>query len=252
MSMRAIAVIAAGGSGERLGAQRPKALVVCAGRPLLAWCLEAAFAADAVAGVVVAAHGDALAEFESVAAPLATAAGKPVQVVPGGASRSHSVRRAVAAAPGLGFGFEAYAVHDAARPLAPPELFDACIADLAHPELAHPDLAQPGSAQPDCVVAAAPVTDTIKVAGADLVVRDTPDRAALWAVQTPQVFLRASLEQALDVDDERLAAATDDASLAEAAGARVRILKWDCPNPKVTTAEDLRAVEAVLVARAVG
>ncbi len=223
--MRAIAVIAAAGSGERLGAQRPKALVVYGGRPLLEWCLEAALAAQSVVAAVVAAQGDELAEFERIATVSGEAAGKPVTVVPGGASRSHSVRLAVRAAPGLGVEYDALAVHDAARPLAPPELFDAAVAALS---------------DADCVAAAAPVVDTIKVAGADGLVRSTPDRATLWAVQTPQVFRRATLERALDVSDDQLAAATDDASLAEAIGADVRLLRWDGPNPKVTVASDLQ------------
>jgi 2-C-methyl-D-erythritol 4-phosphate cytidylyltransferase len=229
--MRAIAVIAAGGSGERLGAQAPKALVVCGGRPLLAWCLDAALAAHGVAGAVVAAHAGALPAFELVAGEAAGRAGKPVVVTPGGPSRSHSVRAAIDAAGQLGVEWDACAVHDAARPLATPALFDACLAGLA---------------DADCVVAAAPVTDTVKVAGPDMVVTETPVRAELWAAQTPQVFTRSCLERALDVDDEHLANATDDASLAEAAGARVKLLQWDGPNHKVTLPGDLDTVGALL------
>ncbi len=233
--MRAIAVIAAGGSGERLGAAAPKALVVCGGRPLLAWCLDAALAAHTVAGAVVAASDGALPAFELIADEAADRAGKPAAVAVGGASRSHSVRAAVDAAGQLGVAWDAYAVHDAARPLATPALFDACLAELV---------------DADCVVAAAPVTDTVKVAGPNMMVTGTPDRSTLWAAQTPQAFTRKCLEQALDVDDERLAQATDDASLAEAAGARVKLLCYDRPNNKVTLPGDLDVVGALLSGKA--
>lgn len=231
--MRAIAVIAAGGSGERLGAETPKALVFCAGRPLLEWSLGNALRAGRVCGAVVAAHGDKLDEFERIAAELSAACGKPVQVVRGGVSRSHSVKAAVGAADTLGIEFDAYAVHDAARPLAASELFDECIDGLT---------------DADCVVAAAPATDTIKVAAADGIVVETPNRATLWAVQTPQVFRRDCLERALNVSDEQLAAASDDAALAEAAGARVRLLHWRAPNPKVTTPADAELAGSLLAA----
>jgi 2-C-methyl-D-erythritol 4-phosphate cytidylyltransferase len=122
-------------------------------------------------------------------------------------------------------------VHDAARPLAPPVLFDELLAAL-------------GDA--DGVVAAAPVVDTVKRAGADLVVRETPDRAALWAVQTPQVFRTAALAAALDADAAALAGASDDAALVERAGGTVRIFPWLAPNPKVTTPHDLAVAERLL------
>src|SRR4051794_6211246 len=117
--------------------------------------------------------------------------------VPGGATRSASVRAALGAAPP---GAEAIVVHDAARPVVDPDLFRRTLAALDHA---------------DAAVAAAPVTDTIKEAGPDHVVARTLDRSRLWAVQTPQAFRREALAAALDVDDATLATATDDASLVE-------------------------------------
>ena len=94
-------------------------------------------------------------------------------------------------------------VHDAARPLVSPALFRATLDALA------------GA---DCAVAAAQVTDTVKEAGPDHRVTATLDRSRLWAIQTPQAFRRDALERALDVADDVLAAATDDAWLVERAG----------------------------------
>ena len=149
--------------------------------------------------------------------------------VRGGATRSASVRAALAAAPAS----ETVVVHDAARPLAEPSLFTRTLAALADAE---------------CAIAAAPVTDTIKEAEGG-VVTATLDRSRLWAVQTPQAFRRAALEHALDVDDAILARATDDAWLIERAGGRVRVVESSPANFKVTTPHDLRVAELLLRSR---
>jgi 2-C-methyl-D-erythritol 4-phosphate cytidylyltransferase len=138
------------------------------------------------------------------------------------------VRNALAAAPASE---DVVLVHDAARALASVELIEACIAGLE------------GF---DAIVAAAPVTDTIKVTDGDGVVSATLDRAALWAVQTPQVFRRPVLERALAQPAEVLAAATDDAGLVETLGGRVGVVPAPRENLKVTTPLDLRVAEALL------
>lgn len=186
-----------------------------AGRPLLEWSLDALCAAPAIRDVVVA-----------VPPGVELAGG-----VPGGASRSASVANALAAADPAE---DVVLVHDAARPLLTPDLVAACLDGLA------------GF---DAVVAAAPVTDTIKEAGADRVVRRTLDRAALWAVQTPQVFRRTALERALAQPPEVLAAATDDAGLVEAQGGRVGVVPAPRENLKVTTPMDLKVAELLLAER---
>jgi 2-C-methyl-D-erythritol 4-phosphate cytidylyltransferase len=102
----------------------------------------------------------------------------------------------------------------------------------------------------DGVIAAAPVTDTIKEAAGGQVVR-TLDRSTLWAVQTPQVFRRAALERALAAPEEMLAVATDDAWLVERAGGSVRIVPSPRENMKITTRADLRVAELALGERGV-
>ncbi len=129
-------------------------------------------------------------------------------------------------------------VHDGARPLVTTVLIDACLAAIAD-----------GA---DAAVAAAPMTDTVKQAapivdGAALPrVERTLDRSRLWAVQTPQVFRRAVLVEALAQPDAVLAAATDDASLVEAAGGDVRIVPAPSTNLKVTVPVDLELAELLL------
>lgn len=237
-----VALIAAGGSGERLGAEGPKALVECAGRSLLAWALDAFAGSESVTRVVVAGRADELERFEDELAP-ARAAGLEVSLCAGGETRSHSVREALRAAiGGDDVPPDIVLVHDAARPLAGTALVDACVAGLAADPEAH------------ALVPAAPVADTIKQAGADGVVTGTLDRSTLWAVQTPQAFRGEVLARVLGlkpdapVADETIAAATDDASLVEAAGGRVVVLPWTDPNPKVTTQADLSLAAGLLSA----
>ena len=207
--MALVGIVPAGGSGERLGADRPKAFVVCAGRPLIDWSLDVL---ESVCDRVV------------VAAPTGWLREGWVE---GGASRSQSVRNALAAAPEA----RTAVVHDAARPFVTRELVEACVGALMGV---------------DGAIAAAPVTDTVKEAYPDGTVMRTLDRSRLWAVQTPQVFRADSLRRALEVDDAALAAATDDAALVEAAGGTVRVVEAPPENFKVTTEADLARAEAAL------
>ena len=208
--MAVVGIVPAAGSGERLGAAGPKAFADCAGRPLVDWSLDVLTeVCDRVVLAVPAGYengGDR---------------------VLGGASRSASVRNALAAAPEA----TVAVVHDAARPLVSRDLVERCIAAL------------PGW---QGAIAAAPVTDTIKEAGARGRVLRTLERSTLWAIQTPQVFEADALRRALDVDDETLAAATDDASLVEAAGGSVRVVEAPPENMKVTRRADLLLAEALL------
>jgi 2-C-methyl-D-erythritol 4-phosphate cytidylyltransferase len=176
-----------------------------------------------------------LAEIEQIVLALPAGASAPAGVlaIEGGRVRSESVRRALSAATPS----ELVLVHDAARPLLQAELASRVIAAL------EADASAAGA------IAAAPVTDTIKRADAQLVVRETLDRSSLWAVQTPQVFRRAALERALAVPSEELARATDDAALVERDGGRIILVSSDPHNIKVTTPLDLRVAELLLAER---
>jgi 2-C-methyl-D-erythritol 4-phosphate cytidylyltransferase len=202
--------VPAAGRGERLGADGPKAFVVCAGRPLIEWSLDVL---RSVCDRVV------------VAAPPGMAYPDSVE---GGPVRSDSVRRALAAAPEATIAV----VHDAARPLLTRELVERCIAGLDGM---------------DGAIAASRVVDTVKQVDSDLRVTGTLDRSSLWAIQTPQVFNAAVLRDALDVPMDALKAATDDAALVEAAGGTVRVIEAAPGNFKVTGPADLeRAARALL------
>ena len=217
-----IALILAAGSGERFGAGAPKAFVELAGRPLVQWSVDALSQVQEIEQIVVA-------------MPSGLAAPAGVSAVEGGSVRSESVRLALAAAGG-GRDQDLVLVHDAARPLLTTELAAATIRALEADESI------------DAAIAAVPMTDTVKRVR-DGVVSETLERSELWAVQTPQVFRRAALERALDVSDEILAQATDDAWLIERAGGRVGVVKASSENLKITTPLDLALAEMLLASR---
>lgn len=211
----AVALLVAAGRGERLGHHVPKAFVPCAGRPLVAWSLDALHAVDGIDYIVAALP-------PGVEPPHGTIG------VPGGAERSHSVRAALHAAPASDW----VLVHDAARPMLTPQIVRDCLESLVEYDC-------------DAAIAAAPVADTIKEAADGIVLR-TLDRSRLWSVQTPQAFRRDALEHALGLGDAALAAATDDASLIESFGGEVRLVPTSRENFKVTTPEDLHLAELIL------
>jgi 2-C-methyl-D-erythritol 4-phosphate cytidylyltransferase len=220
----AVALIVAAGRGERLGSGRPKALVTLAGRAMLDWSVEALRGVDDVHEIIVALPAGHLA-----AAPAGTTA------VAGGELRSQSVIAALAAA---AQGGDPVIVHDAARPLARPELFADALEALR----------REGA---DAVVCAARATDTIKqVAAGSRRVLATLDREQLWAVQTPQVFRRSVLERLLtQASEEQLRNATDEAMLVEQSGGTVIVVPAPHENLKVTSPVDLRLAELLLSER---
>jgi len=238
----AAALIVAAGSGERLGAGGPKALVPLAGRAMFEYSLQACLAAESIGPVVIAVPPGCVEQFselvEASGAEVApgraggeAAVSRPaVQLTEGGATRSQSV------AAGLELiDTDLVIVHDAARPLVTPGLIDETVSALrAAPEV-------------DAVIAAAPVTDTVKRVSPDGLVGETLDRSTLRSVQTPQAFRREALLAAIAVGD--LESATDDASLIEANGGSVAILDTPSFNIKVTVPEDMAFAEALLADR---
>jgi 2-C-methyl-D-erythritol 4-phosphate cytidylyltransferase len=206
---------------------------------MVEWSIAACRAAASVRSIVVACPPGHVHDL----------AGGDVGVVDGGATRAQSVSNALQAV-----GTELVAIHDAARPLATPELIDGVVAALVD---------DPGA---DGAIAATPVIDTIKRTSPPnnpgcnvfwspgdqktlhpgLQVEETVDRGRLWAAQTPQVFRVEALRAAMAGDPEHLAAATDEATLIETAGGRVLIHPASAENLKVTTSVDLKLAELLL------
>jgi 2-C-methyl-D-erythritol 4-phosphate cytidylyltransferase/2-C-methyl-D-erythritol 2,4-cyclodiphosphate synthase len=216
--MYVTAIIAAGGRGERFGAEQPKQLVFIGGRTMLERSVDAFLTHAAVDEVVVALP----AELAGRPPAYLTQAAKPLRIVAGGARRQDSVAAAFRVVPARS---DVIVVHDAARPFASADLISRTI-DAA---------AQSGAA-----LAAIAARDTVKqVAGS--MVRATLDRRTIYLAQTPQAFRRDILRDALAVTGD----ATDEASLAEQAGHAVRIVEGETTNIKITTPEDLWMAEAI-------
>jgi 2-C-methyl-D-erythritol 4-phosphate cytidylyltransferase len=209
------AVVVAGGSGSRFGSSVPKQFVELGGRPLISWALSAAAATcDGVVAVVPASH-----------VGTGTTRHAAATTVAGGATRSASVRAGLAAVPEDA---EIVVVHDAARPLAGPDLFERVVAAVR----AGADGAVPGVAVPD----------TIKRVDPGGRVVETLDRPPLRAIQTPQAFAAGVLRRA----HAGGADATDDAALVEALGGTVVVVDGDPANLKITGPDDLRRAGALL------
>jgi 2-C-methyl-D-erythritol 4-phosphate cytidylyltransferase len=216
------AIVVAAGSGERLAADRPKAFVRLGGRTMLAWSLSMLDDHELIDGIVMVVPE----EYEERASLLADdlCAMKIAAAVAGGATRPASVAAGVACVPeDAAF----ILVHDAARPLVPPEVVDRVVAALR--------------AGAEGVVPALPLADTVKRVGPDGSVAETLDRGALRAVQTPQGFPAAILREALET---AAGDATDCASMVERLGRSVVCVEGDERAFKITTPADLaRAVQ---------
>ena len=209
------AIIVAAGASRRMGFDKLSYRLPDGRTVLETSC--ALFAAHPAVDELVLVAGGNRPQCEAIAA----ACPKPCTVVQGGATRADSVRSGLAAAKG-----QLVAIHDAARPFASAEIITAALQAAA----------ESGAAAP-----AVPVKDTIKVADQDGKVVVTPDRATLYAVQTPQCFDRALYLQALEaVSGEKASLVTDDCSLFELAGLPVTLTAGDYANLKITTKEDLQ------------
>lgn len=228
-----LAIIVAGGSGERSGLNGGKQLADLGGAPVLARTIESFDRCDAIDEIVVVTHPERVEEYRRLAIdPLASR--KVRAVVPGGETRQRSVEAGIAAAPE---GVDVIAVHDGARPLVTPELIALAVAAL----LEDPEL--------DGIVVGHPAYDTIKVVDQGERVVSTADRSVLWVAQTPQVFRAGVLKRAYASAAAEGYAATDDASLVERMGGSVRMLPGPRDNIKITAPEDLLVVERLFEAR---
>ncbi|MDK2972424.1 MAG: 2-C-methyl-D-erythritol 4-phosphate cytidylyltransferase [Candidatus Sumerlaeota bacterium] len=219
-------VVVAAGNGRRFGAR--KQFVPLAGRPLLAWCLEAFDQlADLGERIVVLPEGaESEPEWLSIAARLH----HPVRVVAGGAERADSVRAGIEA---LGPGCLYAAVHDGARPLVDAAWLLPCVERLA------------SDVTLGAVIVGRSSTDTLKHFDPDSgLITGTADRTRLARAETPQVCRCGALIKALALPgSSRL---TDEGQVLENAGWKTALHLIDARNPKVTLPEDIAIAEALL------
>lgn len=214
----ATAIVAAGGTGVRMGGRVPKQYLPLGGVPLLVHTLRALARAPSVLGIVVAAPGDRV---QSTLAVLRRhRVPKLSGVVAGGAERQESVWLALQAVPP---GSRWIVVHDAARPFIDPALVDRVLA---------------AAARPGAATCGLPVRETVKRVRQSMV-EATLDREGLWLIQTPQAFRRTVLEEAHAKARRDGYSGTDDAVLVERLGGQVAVVPGSPRNLKITTPADL-------------
>ncbi|MDA3023008.1 MAG: 2-C-methyl-D-erythritol 4-phosphate cytidylyltransferase [Actinomycetota bacterium] len=227
---RTAALVPAAGRGERLGPGTPKALRQLAGVPMFVHAVNALTESRAVDLVIVAVPPASVDEVSALLVQQQFSA--DVSVVAGGDTRPESVARALI---GLPADVDVVLVHDAARPLVPPELVSAVVAAVRQGHLA--------------VVPGVAMVDTVKEVDAQSDVTSTPSRATLRAIQTPQGFTREVLQAAhaaLDADETEI---TDDAGMVERMGVVVHVIPGHEEAFKVTRPIDLILAEAILAKR---
>lgn len=215
-------VIVAAGSASRMGGI-DKVMAPLGGEPMIVRTVRAFQNCDAIASIVIVTREDLIRPISGLCRDM----GKVAAVVAGGKTRQESVHLGLNALPK---GTKLAAVHDGARPLISWQVIDRVVRAAN----------TYGAAAP-----AVPVKDTIKVVAGGLV-KETPDRSTLMAVQTPQVFDFDLLRGALRKAEEDGATVTDDCSAVERTGMKIKIVEGDERNLKVTTPMDLKIAELLL------
>jgi len=225
---RHFAIVPAAGTGNRMGADRPKQYLPLLGKPLIHHALAVLCAAPEIDRVfVVLSVGDAeWGRYDW--SPLGP---KLVPLFCGGATRADSVLGGLRAISGEAQQSDWVLVHDAARPCLAPWHIEKLVRELAHDEVGG--------------LLAVPVADTLKRADDHRRVSATVARDSLWQAQTPQMFRYVMLRRALEEADQ----VTDEASAIEAAGLHPRLVEGDATNLKVTFPLDLHLAEWILTNR---
>ena len=219
-------LIPAAGMGKRMLYDRNKLLITLLGQPLLAWTLIAAEQAASISWIGIIGQPEDRSDLDTILGNISLS--KPVQFIQGGKTRQESVYNGLQ---GLPDSAERVLIHDGARCLATPDLFDRCAAAIA---------TCPG------IIAAISVKDTIKIVDNTGIIVDTPDRSNLWAAQTPQGFEVKLLKACHDKGRALGWEVTDDAALFEKCSLPVTIVLGEETNLKITTPVDLAIAEFIL------
>ncbi len=226
MNLQNTVIIVAAGTGKRMGTKISKQFLPICGKEILAWTVDVFEKSDWIQNIVLVASADGL---EDVQALCKKYQWKKVQdVILGGKERQNSVANGLAV---LKADTEMVLIHDGVRPFVTEQM----IADSITAAKIY-----------DGAVIGVPAKDTIKICSADGVAEQTPDRNLLWQIQTPQTFRKDVIQNAYQYAQEQAFLGTDDASVAEFANNRVKVVLGSYRNIKITTKEDLIVAEAFL------
>jgi 2-C-methyl-D-erythritol 4-phosphate cytidylyltransferase len=218
-----VAIVAAAGSGQRLGGRTKKPFVKLSGKPIIIRTLEALSESAAIDDIIVAIESSCLLRFKRLVSGYRSV--RVSAVVAGGKTRAESVGNCLAY---LDDRCEIVLIHDGGRPL----VDGRTVAEAVKAARRY------GA----CAVAV-PESDTVKVVGRDMFIKRTLDRNLIFRAQTPQAFKRSVITEAYMRRDP---GATDDASLVERSGGRVKVVIGSYRNIKITTKEDLKIAGVLL------
>ena len=224
MRPRVVSIVAAAGSGKRLGSSVKKPFVLLGGRPLVIYALKVLNDSPAIDAILIASDKRCVERFRRLVKKFKL--NKVIDIVVGGDTRLESVKNCLAR---VDESFDIVLVHDSARPFVEKSIIERAI-----------KLAQKFGA---CVVAV-PENDTVKVVDSGLFIDKTLDRDRIYRAATPQAFRRELIKKAYELKDRFKI--TDDSGLAERLGAKVKILEGSYRNIKITTKVDLKIAEALL------
>lgn len=222
------AIVLAAGEGRRMGAVLSKSYLPLAGRPVLMRTLDRMFASPLIEKVVLVVGAADLERCEAMLHGDPALQNRSWILQTGGATRQQSARRGLEK---IAANADWVAIHDAARPFVSVELIKRCVDAAAAHQAAVPGL---------------PARNTIKVVSADCWIEATPDRAALWEIQTPQVFARDLISAAHQKAAHDGMECTDDAMVVEQFGKPVFVVQGESTNIKITVPEDVWFAEALL------
>ena len=217
-------LIPAAGSGTRMKAGKNKLLIELEGESLIYWTLKSIFSSSTVSWVGIIGNPND----KQLLLKSAKNFSSKVKWIDGGKTRQESVFNGLKSLPKDA---EKVLIHDGARCLINPELIDKCAKELEKNE---------------AVILATKVTDTIKIVDDEGFIKETPNRKYLWAAQTPQGFMVASLKEAHKIAIDENWKVTDDASLFEMLNWKVKIIEGTYSNIKVTSPIDLKIAKILL------
>ncbi len=221
---RVVAIVAAAGSGKRLGLKVKKPFINIAGTPLIVRTLMALGASEIIDSIILAGEASCLGRLRKLVSRYKIA--KVSNIVAGGAMRTDSVRNCLAH---VDDSFDIVLIHDGGRPFIDAGTIEASVAAARK---------HGGS------VVAVLENDTVKLAGKDLFVRKTLDRSRIFRAQTPQAFRRDLIKKAYAAG--ATSGVTDDAGLVERVGGKIKIVAGSYRNIKITTKEDLKLAEVLI------
>ena len=226
-NVKATAIVVAAGKGKRMGANYNKQFIQLRNKPILAYTLEVLQKSNIIQNIILVV-GETEVEFCKEMVVSKYTLDKVSHVIPGGSERKDSVQKGLLM---LGDDCDVVLVQDGARPFLTEDMINMSI-ETAMLEGA--------------VIVAVPVKDTIKIANDDMEVVETLERSRLWAVQTPQTFKKDVIIGAYQKLGDNQLEITDDASVVEGLGIKVKILMGNYKNIKITTPEDLLIAEEIL------